>query len=273
MRRVEPLLVFAVFGVVLLVLDRAFVRTTEPAIDSGEIVVTPSLVTDIGARLRWQREREPSPDEIGAAVETWINDEVLVREALARGLHEDDAVVRAHLAQKMLGLLDARAVAEEPDEGALALLFDARREEFVVPASVTLRQVFVTQERAERDTVAGTLLARLQAGEDPSVVAADADDAPGGPVLRRRSPSRLGELFGVEFVEALPREAGDAWYRMESPHGVHLVRIDAIEAGRALSFEEARERLRVSWQAEQRRVIAAEVLGELRDSYTVEGWP
>ena len=115
MRRVEPLLVFAVFGVVLLVLDRAFVRTTEPAIDSAEIVVTPSLVTDIGARLRWQREREPSPDEIGAAVETWINDEVLVREALARGLHEDDAVVRAHLAQKMLGLLDARAVAEEPD--------------------------------------------------------------------------------------------------------------------------------------------------------------
>lgn len=273
MPRVEPLLAFFLVGSVLLTVDRVWMNQEDTVPNTNRVVVTPSLLTDVRTRLTWQLEREPTGEELTTAVEAWINDEVLVREALARDLHLDDAIVRAHLAQKMLGLLDARAVAIEPDEAALRNLYEQRRDAFVLPASVTLRQVFLSHDRADRNGAAAALLARLQTGEDAVSVALDADPPPGGPTLRRRSPDRLSALLGPAFVAALPDHAGDAWYLLESTLGTHLVRIEELEAGRRLSYEESRERLRVVWQADERRTIAAGILRALRQTYVVEGWP
>ena len=83
---------------------------------SRQVVITGAdLLQQRAAFMRtWQRE--PTAEELRGALEKHIRQEVLYREALARGYDRDDLVVRRAMQQKMEFLAASQAMQEPPTE-------------------------------------------------------------------------------------------------------------------------------------------------------------
>ncbi len=264
----DPLVHFLAFGVLVFVAQGVL----GGGADERVIDVTPAVLTSLEKGLEQTLGRAATPEELTVAVDRWLGEEMLVREARARGLHRGDAVIRPRLAQKMAFLLEAREAPAEPGEAQLRLLLDEQREAFRVRGAITLRQLFFgpgpTGHEASRRA-----LDSLQAGASREQIEATASPSPGGPVLRGRSQERLAELFGPAFAAAVAEQAPEQWTQHESTHGWHLTRIEARRAGRLLTFEEARGRLVARWRRERTKEAAAAARSALVEVYEVRGWP
>jgi len=194
---------------------------------------------------------------------------VLFREALRLGLERDDPIVRRRLVQKMELLLSAAAEPEEPSDAELQAHLEAHTERFARSERVAFTQVFFSTERRE-DARADAEAARtaLAEGADPLAL--------GDPLtLGRRqppvAPAAIAGRYGEAFAEAVSALETGRWSApIESPLGVHLVRLESREAGRAPELEEARAEVERDWRrgarterleaAIQRMVERAEVV-------------
>ena len=94
----EPMLHFFVLGLLLYVLLDG---NRHPVAAENTIIVNDQLVSALKNNFRAQHQRQPSSVEINRLVQSYIEEEALVREAMRLGLEQDDAVVRRRLVQKM----------------------------------------------------------------------------------------------------------------------------------------------------------------------------
>lgn len=235
--------------------------------------VDDELIADVERMESANLEQALSAAQLDRAVQRWIDEEVLVREARRLGLDRDDPVVRARLAKKMAFVLDAQSVAPEPAPGELEALYESSKDEFRLTARITLRQVFVEGTDAASEARAEALLALARSGAEPAELNEAGDRPPGGPVLRRRTPEGLSKRLGAEFASGLESVELDEWHLRKSTLGWHVVRVDGRIAGKQLSFDEARERVLLRWQAARLREASAGAVEELRAQYEVRGWP
>ena len=289
-----PLVHFLTGGAALFWLCHA-----RPAERPAPIVVT---ATDV-ERLRLDYTRETglpatSADE-AALVDRTIEDELLFREAVARGLDwndrsvrnwlveqmrvltEDagdadrlyararelgldrtDLVVRRILVQKMR-LLASRTGERRPTDAELADFYAAHREEYRPPDRVTFWQVF-----ARRSDEAQLVRARADA---PEAAVRHGDSFAVPPHVIAYSAAQVEKVFGAEIAAAVMREATHAWIGpLPSPYGVHLVWIEAREPGTPPPLAAVRERLVERWQDEQRAVRVGALLHDLARRYPLE---
>jgi hypothetical protein len=211
-------------------------------------------------RTAWtaQAHRAPTADELDALVRAWADEEILVREALRRGIERTDPVVRSRLVQNMRFVHDAAQDERALFEEALALglaprdtvvrrrLVQALQEQLVgtarpsddevhafvqrhpgryaAPARVAFRQVFVDADRHRTDlaSAAQVLGARLATGTpargDPFLL---------GEVFPAFSEAEIAHSFGGDFASAVMRAPAGAWTGpIRSPYGLHYVFIE-----------------------------------------------
>lgn len=265
---------FLLIGAAVLIVDRL---AAGPDADDARIAVTPDVIETLRATRADGLGRAPTDAELAAAVDDWIADEVLVREARARGLDRHDPVIRTRLAQRMAELFDARAVPREPTDAELQALMAAHAEDYRLPTRLTVRQVFVRGPEGEPDARAAAraridaLRVEAEGGAEPAALIGD--PPPGGPLLRGRRPARLVEQFGAAFVEGLDAAPLDRWLVRPSAEGWHLVRVERRQPGRALTFADARDRLRARWLRERAAAETDAAVEALRGRYEVVGWP
>jgi len=135
-----PVLHYVLIGALLFV-SRPWwraVATGSPARSAAPktIVVSSEQVGQIRSQWSARTGRLPDGDQLHAAVERAVDEEILYREALARGLDRDDEVVRQRLVSIMGFVSDSAAHASDADDAlyhdALALGFD--RNDVVVRA-------------------------------------------------------------------------------------------------------------------------------------------
>lgn len=196
----SPLLHFAALGGALFALRGAVWGESG---DRQRLVLVPAAeVARMAEDARRETGRPPTPAGLEARVSAWVDEELLVREARARGWHESDPVVRNRLLRNLrflgagpdedddallarafaLGLdrsdlvvrrrLAARmrlavagaARAVEPSRAELEGVLERFAERFREPARVRLDQVFVSRDRhgAALEEDARALLERLQ---------------------------------------------------------------------------------------------------------------
>src|SRR5690606_29827688 len=113
--------VFAIGGLLLFAADLVGRRDGSPPPARETIVVGPERI----ARLRAEHARRfgapPDQAELEALASAEVDDEILAREALARGLDRDDPSIRWRLVQKM------RFLDERPGRSDEELVREARR--------------------------------------------------------------------------------------------------------------------------------------------------
>ena len=281
---------------------------------SAPVALEPVVVTaaDV-ARLRSDYVREtglePSDADEAALVDTAVEEELLFREALARGLDRNDRSVHGWLVEQMkvvsdgadaapealyaraqaLGLdrtdlvvrrilvqnvrlLLARADEETPSDAVLAAFYDAHRDDYAMPGRVTFWHVFVSSDLhgpALRRD-AEVLLERLRrAGRPPVPTVGDPFVVPAHVVAQ--SPSQVAKLFGAGFADTLGGIEASAWAGpIASPHGVHLVWVERREASEASPLEAVRGRLLVRWQDERRARVLRELVADLKRRYPLQ---
>jgi hypothetical protein len=188
------------------------------------------------------------------------DDETLYARAVALGLDRNDMVVRRILVQK-IRLLAARAGESSVDDAELRDFFAAHADDYRLPERVDLEQVFLRRARGE--AAAGQMLVALRTGAPGDAPASDAF-----PVPRRllgQSRPQLEKLFGAAFATGVLSTTSDTWIGpLESPYGWHLVRVTARRPGAVAEFASVRGRVLERWREQRRAARLAALLAALR---------
>lgn len=266
------------------------------------------VVLDAGAVEQLLRDHardngvEPSADDEAALVERAIDEELLHREALARGLDRDrsvrnwlveqmraltpdedigadrlyeralalgldrtDLVVRRLLIQKMR-LLAARQHERPPSDDELAAYHAIHAADYAIAERVTFWQVFFSNANPRP---AQDLLVELRrTRREPADAARHGEPFTAPPHLRAQSAADLRRRFGDEFatqIAALP--AGEWSGPIASSYGWHLVWVEERAASQAPALESVRGQLSERWLAEQRQRRLDDTLRSLRQRY------
>jgi hypothetical protein len=194
--------------------------------------------------------------------ETYVDEEVLLREAYRRGLNETPRI-RAQLIQSMRQTLLGEA--PRPSELELRAYFDANRARFERPPTTSLTQVFIAAGKPVPDD----LMARLKAGGDPA--RAGGFDTRIGVAIRHASHAELAGLFGPEVARTIAAIDDREWHGpILAARGTYFIRIDARHPASMPSFEQVAAYVGDEWVVNrQRERLAAEIKRLSRD-YDIE---
>ena len=268
----EPLVHFLILGAALFALD-AWLRPPAALAPGGEIVVSEARVRNLAQNFARTWQRPPTREELDGLVETYIREEVMVREALAVGLDRDDAIIRRRLQQKMDFVSEQAAALAQPTDAELDAYLKANADAFRTEPRATFSQVYLDPARrgAALQADAKRLLDALNRG------GASADAAAAGDRLALLEPrydditqSELARLFGTEFAEALVKQPTGKWVGpIASGYGAHLVRVDTLQTGGSPSLDEVRPLVEREWTNAKRQALAKAFYEKLRSKYAI----
>jgi peptidyl-prolyl cis-trans isomerase C len=232
----EPLVHFVLIGGLLFAVDHergedraptaaivAPAATPAPA-PSRSIVIDAAATKQIAANAERRLGRAPSTAELAEETERFIDEEVLYREALARGLDRDDPVIHQRIAGRMSYVLEQAVVMPEPTDAELRAWFDQHRDKWAVGEHVDFTHVFIADRDEARAKELGTALA---AGAAPERLG---DPFSGGHRYRGRKLDDLAQAFGPEFVAGLATQPLGAW--CSGAHGTAFISCASIESKR-----------------------------------------
>ena len=259
----EPLLHFLLGGAGLFLLFGLVNESNRVAND--EIVVTAGQIDHIVSIFQKTRQRPPTSNELSGLIDNFIVEEILYREAVAIGLDQDDTIIRRRLRQKMEFLLDDFTVVE-PTDADLQLFLDNNSDQFRKDAIISVEQVYLNEYSRDK---AEDALARLQSGEVDSP-----DQLSESHLLPYRlddaSETIVSAQFGEKFKTLLfGLDVGQWTGPVESPFGIHLIRIQSITPGRIPNLEEIRKEVARDWLTDFRNGAQEKILDQMRAEYTI----
>lgn len=234
--------------------------------DTREVVLVDRSVQDYLVQNQEEQQLHPvSPEDKSNLIQDFIDEEILVREAIARG-YTDSSRVRTLLVQNMRFLLAGNI--GEPEESELQPFFDQNLDEFTTPASVDIEQV-VFDEPAN---ASAEVLSQLNAGVEPSNFGRPNTE------LIRRMPNmdtkRLARAFGgkgAREILALDSSSRDWQGPIVSEIGsAHFIKFTANNPPRVPNFDSAKDWIETQWYATESRRIMDEELQKLRQNYRIE---
>ncbi len=256
----EPLLHFLILAGLLFVAQAIF------ASDDRDLIVVDMATQDF---LIQQEEdlllRPLTEEEKELVVSNFIEEEILVREAVKRGF-SDSSRVRALLLQNMRFFI-AGDIPEPTDED-LEAYFEANIDTFTSPPSFDLDHVMFN---AESD-LPPDLLAQLNGGADPAEIGDG--DVTFGRVMRFITQRRLAQSFGPEAAsEALAAlDGNDRWHGpFLAPTGTrHFLRVVQINPPSAPEFEVAKDWIATQWIATKSRELLDQEIRSVSDDYRID---
>ena len=235
-----------------------------------EIIITEAEVAHQLAR--WERlwRRPPTNEELRQAIDSYVRNEILYREALARNMDREDPRVRIALIQKMQMLAAGQADARGVTEKEISAFFSLRKEKYRIPARVSLLQVFFgdgenSRARAEK------LLSQFQEQEPSEAILREAGDSTMLETVQEAVTALdLEKLFGTEFTaEVLALPAGKWSGPVRSGYGLHVVKIFDRTPGRIPELAEVRDKVKSDLQYEARRASQEQGYQEIAGKYRV----
>jgi len=255
----EPLVHFVALGAVLYV---ALTWGGNPPDPTSRVIKVGAAETEkVAESFTLTMGRAPTDAELDRAIDSFVREEVLYREALRLGFDESDAIVRRRLVSKMDLSASLAAETAEPTDALLRAYLDENIERYAGQSSqntkVGFEQLFFASEASARAALANG----SRNGEDTSL-----PGAIDGATMRD-----VAGRFGQQFADRLATlELSDAWQGpVSSGFGWHLVKLTAREAAQP-DFEALRLVLANDWrnaQISERKERAYEVL---RSAYRID---
>lgn len=249
------------------------VRGAPTGEDGKRVVVTGSDLLQLRAGFVRTWQREPTAAELRSLTERHIRQEVLYREALARGYDRDDPVVRRAMQQKMEFLAAAQGTQEPPTDDEIEAYFALRQEKYRLPPVLSLLQVYLDPDAGDVpvEQRAAELLARLQREDPgPGQVADYGDAIMLDAVAADVTDGRLRSAFGGEFADAvLALEPGSWQGPVPSGYGLHLVKVTERTDGRVPHWSEVRGIVVRDMEYEAVNAAKEQLYQEIAQSYRV----
>ena len=238
--------------------------------DRPEIIITEAEVAHQIARYERLWGHVPTIEELRKAIDGYVRNEILYREALSRGMDREDPRVRMALIQKMqmlaAGQADTRGVTEED----LSAFFALRKEQYRIPARVSLVQIFF-RDGTDARTRADKLLAQFQQKEPSEGLLREAGDASMFETFQEAVTAlELEKYFGTDFTaEVLSLPEGKWAGPVRSGYGLHVVKVIDREPGRIPDLAEVRNKVETDLLYEARRAAQEQGFQEIAGKYRV----
>ncbi len=252
----EPIVHFLIFGLVLLggylayrshILQR--IEIDQAAIDS--LV----LGTDKEKRLTGL-----DADAAGIVRKT-VEDEILYREALKRGMTES-LPVRELMIQMLRRELEP--VVPEPTDDQLRALRKESAGSYRFPPRISFEHVSYPGNFSQ---VPSDLLDRLNNGEDPKLFGRRIQLA--NPLPLTYKP-HLDNVLGKGASDFLFRFKPGQWYGpVKSLRGIHFVRILSKSGAKDMPFAQVRETLKSNWEREQKLKAVNAAVRRMASAYRI----
>jgi PPIC-type PPIASE domain len=250
----EPLLHFLAAGAAIFLVYRVVSGGDE---GPREIVVSESRIEALAEGFARTWMRPPTAKEIRGLVDDYVREEIYYREAMALGLDRDDTVIRRRLRQKMEFISDDVASAREPTESELQSYLEENSAVFVDPPTLSFQQRLFSSDRRGDAALedARQALGQLNAGDgvpaasmgDPTLLPAE---------MAEVTPREVADLFGEAFAAEVEDAQVDRWIGpVQSPFGVHVVRLSSRKAGRLPTLAEIRPAVLREWQANRQEDV------------------
>jgi len=258
----EPLLHFLLGGAALFLLF-SYVADPQTGRDD-QIAVTSGQIERLVTLFVKTRQRAPTDLELRGLLDSYVLEEVLYREALTMGLDQDDSIVRRRMRQKIEFLLDDFTLVK-PTDTDLQQFLDRQPDRFRPDARISFVQIYL-KEKSRKS--ADSTLAILQEGvTDPSqlsdsyLIKYQFNDVPAA-VIRAQ--------FGNSFTTALFVLQTGGWTGpIDSPFGLHLVRIEQIIAGVVPALTTIRAEVEREWLVDFRATAKQAIINEMKSKYTI----
>jgi hypothetical protein len=238
--------------------------------DRPTILVSGAEVAHQRARWEKMRGRPPTDAELKNAVDGYVRNEILYREALSRDMDRDDPRIRLALIQKMQMLTAGQADAIAIPEQDLIAFYALRKEQYKSPAKLSIKQVFFkdengAQERAEK------LLAEFVKNEPADATWRESGDSSLlEPAMLAATALDLEKQFGTDFTAEVLSFPSDRWMGpVHSGYGWHVVRVFDRVPGRVPELAEVRSKVENDLLYETRKVSEEQGYQEIAGKYRV----
>ena len=157
------------------------------------------------------------------------------------------------LAQKLEFLVQDTARLPEPTEEDLRIFYLAHPERFQTAARISFSQIFFNREQHKDPRGDATAALRRL-----SAAGADASELGDRSLLdfefRDADSQAVAAQFGKEFASAVFAQPVSPWRGpVESPYGLHLVRVLEVKPGRQLKLGEVRSQIIEQWREDRQR--------------------
>ena len=250
----HPLIVFTLLGAVIFAVD--WILIPEPV-----SVIHMSDSQRAALRSDLERRADFSETMLDQAIRSWLDEEILVREARRLKLVDDDPIVRRRLAQVMRFYLAESTPIQPPTKDQLQRFMLANPERYTRPAHRSFEHHFFTGEQAEERR--RQALDKLRAAQP-----VQSDAFAHGRLLRKQVQSQLEIRFGEGFAHRLwALEKDDQWVPLNSTFGLHLVRLTERNSSGTAELKEVASSVQKDWLLEQRKTAVNRALESLRKRY------
>jgi peptidyl-prolyl cis-trans isomerase C len=254
----EPLVAFVLVGGLIFLVNGIFAKPEDDRIQVTQETVAGLIETrgELIGRPLTETERQE-------LIENFITNEILLREAVARGLHLQDSRVRDRLVKKMYFLIDEEP--PEPTDADLHTLYEQRKEHYLLPPSVSFEHLFFNEGRQ----AAAAILPSLRSGVKPPDNAGDIFWL--GRKMAYYTADQLISVLGVQFVNEIRELPLGKWSGpIRSARGWHLVRLEARHPAEPLPAAELDRRIRADWVEQWKLDRRAVLVAQLRERYQVD---
>ncbi|NJN47788.1 MAG: peptidyl-prolyl cis-trans isomerase [Candidatus Competibacteraceae bacterium] len=270
----EPLLHFLIAGSALFATYIWLNQDTDDPAWSGSrtVHITAAEVEWLQQTWALQWQRPPSEDELKGLVADHLKETLLVQEALALGLDENDTVVRRRLAQKMAFLVADTAQLAEPDEDELQRFYQTHHERFQAPARVSFTHVYFNRDQhgAQAEADAQAALRQLSQTEATASTTNFGDRFLVGYDFIDADKAEVASLFGPDFASRVfALEPGPWQGPITSGFGLHLVRVANKQAAQLRELAAVRGEVLKLWQEQREQERHAQYFAALLEKYDV----
>lgn len=236
--------------------------------DDGSLIEVPvGVIESVVENQESLVGRPLSSAERESAAESYIEREILVREAIRRGLDRNDRRVRPMLLEHARREI-LRAAGYEPSppsSSELRAYFDESAADYRVSERVDLQQVLFLSGTAPSSL--DGVLAALRAGTEFTTIGAAGPSASVTDVTR----SDCARAYGLDFASAVFAIEDDQWHGpLVSSAGTHFVRIPSRSPSRERIYEEVEQYLEMDYAREMEQRVIDRELERIRKRYRVE---
>ncbi|MFY0662973.1 MAG: peptidyl-prolyl cis-trans isomerase [Shimia sp.] len=254
----EPLFVFLVLGGLLFAID-AYMASTR----KEQIIVDQSTIEYLIERREGLELREISPDESESLIASYVEDEILYREAYKRGLNEGDTRMRRNMILKLRGLIVAEL--GEPTDDELRSFYQENLTQYTSDEQFQVDHVYFSDASSLSDGI----VAQLDRGADFRHVSEKYNRTLGRSSIQG-TRRELADYFGVDAARSIIEAASSDWMGpFSSNFGIHFVRKTDVVPPTIAPFDDVAPYLLMDWQsAEARQRIEAEI-NVVRDNYDI----
>ena len=230
-----PVFRVLVFGLLLAIVLLIVFGPHRPSDRDRRIVVSDENLAHL--MVSWQKtwQRLPTEEELMGLVRSHVRDEVMYREAVNRGMAENNAAVRRALVMQMNMLAESQVEQSELSEKEVQSFYNLRKDQYRLPPKISFRQIYLKDDNPalSSDGKVQQLLDLLN--QNPQDFQQYGDVIMLQPSYTSQTPDQINNQFGADFAQQLLEIDGQNWSGpVTSGFGNHLVQVveksEAVDA-------------------------------------------